>query len=112
MYTNDFSTSDQSNDDDELQTENNHAGKPAVDWCHEIHYHQLESSNQPVQFIRNNFHIIGNQLSISCNFGVEKKEEFLEQDAYEEPPNERVEVIKDTPTREHDDLFTEHSPLN
>ena len=76
MYTNDFSTSDQS--DDELQTETNHAGQPALDWCHEIHYHQLKSSHHPIQFIRNSFHIIGGQQPTSCNVEVEKNEKFLE----------------------------------
>ena len=84
VYTNDFSTSDQTDDDDELQAETNHVWQPAVDWYHEFHYHQLESSNQRIQCISNRFHIIGNQLSISCNVGVENKEEFLEHDAYNE----------------------------
>ena len=75
VYTNDFSTSDQSNDDDELKIENNHAGQPAVDWCHEFHYHQLEIINQPIQSIRNSFHIIGNQQSISYKVEIKKQEE-------------------------------------
>ena len=93
IYTNDFPIFDQSDDDDELQIETNHAGKKKVDWCHEFHYHQHESSNQTIQPIRNNFHIIGNQQSISCNVEIEKKEKFLERDEDKEPSPERVEVI-------------------
>ena len=101
----------QSDDDDELQAETNHAGQPAVDWCHEIHYHQLESSYQPIQSIRNSFHIIGSQQSISCDDEVEKKEEFLEKVEDEEPSPERVEVIKDTLAKKYDDIFIEYNPI-
>ena len=80
FYTDDLPIFDQSDDDDELQAETNHAGQPIVDWCHELHSHQLENNNQPIQFIRNSFHIIGGQQYISCNDEVEKKEESLEQD--------------------------------
>ena len=112
VYTNDFPIFDQSDDDDELQAETNHAGQPEVDWCHEFHYHQLERNNKLIQSIRNSFHIIGSQQSISCDDEVEKKEEFLEQNEDKDPSPERVEVIKDTPTQKHDDLFTEYNPLN
>ena len=80
VYTNDLPNFDQFDDDDELQAKTNHAGQVAVDQCHEFHYHQLESSGQPIQSIKNSFHIIGSQQSISCDDEVEKKEEFLEQD--------------------------------
>ena len=65
-----------------------------------------------MQPIRNNFHIIGNQQSISCKVEIKKEEEFLEQDEDKGPSPERIEVIKDTPTQEHDDIFTKYSSLN
>ena len=72
-----FSTSNQSNDDDdEIQIETNHAGQPTVGWCHEFPYHQLESSNHPIQSIINSFHIIWNQQSISCKVEIKKKREI------------------------------------
>ena len=83
-----------------------------MDWCHEFHYHQLERSGQPIQPTRNSFHIIGSQQSISYDDEVEKKEYFLEQDEDKDTSPERIEVIKDTPAQEHDDLFTKYSPLN
>ena len=64
-----------------------------------------------LKLINNSFHVIGNQQSFISKVEEENNEKFLEHDEDKELPTERVEVIRDTPAQEHDDLFIEHSPL-
>ena len=117
-YIDDSPNFDQSNDDDVIRIEANHAEQSIVSLQEEDLLHQLGNNSQPIHTIydtdeesleslevskgsltlcstsfhsiRNNFHVIGNQQPFWFNVEVEEDDELLEKVVNEKPSPKMV----------------------